>query len=87
MNRIERICFVFTITESENVRLAFIWVISKGMLKDHKSLVKCFLSDEIEVIDDKAFKGCSAMKKPWIPKIIKPISETSFDNPEWRNMI
>jgi len=60
--------------------------ISKGMFMECKSLTKCFLADGIEVIEDDAFKGCSTMKKPWIPKNIKTISKTAFDNPEWGNM-
>lgn len=44
---------------------------------------KCFIPDSVETIDDDAFKGCTAMRKPWIPERIKYISKTAFDNPEW----
>ena len=58
--------------------------ISRGLFKNCRSLLKCYLADSIEVIEDEAFSGCTMLKKPWIPKSIKRIGETAFDNPEWR---
>ena len=47
------------------------------------SLEKCYLSDSIEEIEAEAFIGCTALQKPWIPKEIKKIDKTAFDNPSW----
>ena len=40
---------------------------------------KVYLSDTIETIGDYAFAGCISLRKPWIPKNIKSISETAFN--------
>jgi len=47
------------------------------------SLEKCYLSDSIEEIGGEAFIGCTVLRKPWIPKGIKKIDATAFDDSSW----
>lgn len=44
-----------------------------------QSIKKVYLSDTIEIIEDYAFAGCISLRKSWIPKNIKSISETAFN--------